>query len=285
MTIWRFAGGALDCHKARIVGILNSTPDSFSDPGGASRTDDLVRRGVQLAAAGADVVEIGGQTLRDTAAISPEAEAERVVPLIERLRGELDGPIAVDTFSPSVARAALAAGAAILNDPTGLREPEMAEVAASAGAGVVLTHFLGPPKQVPAFYPDVDLVATIARWAEASIEAASASGIDLERIVLDPGIGLGSSVYQDLDVLRRLEELAALGRPLFLPISNKKVVGAITGASPSQRRAGSAAGVMWGVLHGARIFRVHDVAFMRDVLLVAEALTTGHPRVWHHVRG
>jgi dihydropteroate synthase len=284
-TTWRHAGGAIDCRRAQIVGILNSAPDSFSDPGGGARLDELVSRGVQLAAAGADIVEVGGQTLRDTEAISPEAEAERVVPLIERLRVELDGTIAIDTFTPSVAREAIQAGASILNDPTGLREPAMSEVAAAAGAGVVLTHFLGPPKQVPAFYPSVDLVGAISRWANASIVRASASGIRLEQIVLDPGIGLGTSPFQDLDVLRRLDELTALGRPLFLPVSNKKIIGSITGASPAQRRAGTAAGVMWGLLHGARIFRVHDVGFMRDVILVAEALATGRPRTWHHLPG
>ena len=267
------------------MGILNSTPDSFSDPAGSARLDELVSRGIQLAAAGADIVEVGGQTLRDTPAISPAEEAHRVVPVIERLRTELDVPIAIDTFTPEVASEALGAGASILNDPTGLRSREMATIAADAGAGVVLTHFFGPPKRRPAFYASTDPVAHVSAWALEAIDGAGEAGIRPEQVVVDPGIGLGTSPYQDLEVLRRLEELAGLGRPVFLPISNKKVLGSITGASASRRVAGTAAGIVWGVLAGARIFRVHDVGFMRDVILVAEALATGRPRTWHHLPG
>jgi dihydropteroate synthase len=268
-----------------LIGIVNASPDSFSDRGGADGRAAVLERGRLLAASGADVVEVGGQTLRDTATISRAAEIERVVPVIADLAGELDVPIAVDTFSSGVAAAALEAGAAIVNDPTGFRDPEMADVVASASAGVVLTHFFGPAKSVPASYPDVDVPGAVVRWALQAIGEAERAGIPRARVAIDPGIGLGKSPFQDLDVLRRLDELVALGRPVFLPVSNKKVIGAITGAAPAARRPGTAAAVVWGYLRGARIFRVHDVAFMRDALLVAEALATGEARRWHLLPG
>jgi dihydropteroate synthase len=210
-------------------------------------------------------------------------EIARVVPVVERLAGELDVPVAVDTYKPAVAAAAIAAGAAIVNDPTGLRDPEMAAVAAGGGVGVVAAHLFGPPKVRPPSFPDVDVPAVVAGWARERLAWAAGHGIPPERMVIDPGVGLGKSPPQDLELLRRLDEVVAAGRPVLVPISNKKVLGAITGATAPDRLAETAAALTWCRARGATLFRVHDVAFMRDALEVAEALVTGSPARWHDV--
>lgn len=281
--IWEYAAGALDCSRGRLVGIVNATPDSFTDEGAHFGTDRSVRHGVRLAEQGADVVEVGGESLRFSEPTPAAIEAARVVPVIERLVAELDVPVAVDTFKAPVAEAAVAAGAAIVNDPTGLRDPAMAAVVARAGAGVVMTHFFGEPKVRPAAFPDGDVPATVAGWARERLERAEAEGIPRARVVVDPGLGLGTSPPQDLELLRRIDEVVALGRPVLVPISNKKVLGALTGAPAKRRLAGTAAGMVWCRAHGATLFRVHNVRFLRGALQVAEALATGAPERWHEV--
>jgi dihydropteroate synthase len=282
---WHHAAGALDCSVGRLVGIVNANPDSFSDGGAHAGTERAVRHGLRLARQGADVVEVGGETLRDTPMTPPAVEIARVVPVIERLVAEAGVPVAVDTFKAPVAEAAIAAGASILNDPTGLRDPAMLRAAAAGGVGVVLTHFFGPPKVEPDGYPDVDVPRTVIEWARERVAAAGAAGIPPERLVVDPGVGLGKSPQQDLDLLHRLDELAELGRPLLVPISNKKVLGALTGAPVGRRLSGTAAGVVWCRARGATLFRVHNVRFLRPVLQVAEALVTGRAERWHEVAG
>jgi dihydropteroate synthase len=273
----------LDCSRGRLVGIVNANPDSFSDGGAHAGTEAAVRHGHALAAQGADVVEVGGESLRFAPPSPPELEIARVVPVVERLAGELDVPVAVDTYKAPVAEAAIAAGAAIVNDPTGLRDPEMAAVAAAGRVGVVAAHFFGPPKVRPASFPDVDLPAVVAEWARERLGWAAERGIAPERLVIDPGIGLGKSPPQDLELMRGLGEVAAVGRPLLVPISNKKVLGAITGAPAEDRLSETAAALVWCRAHGATLFRVHEVGFLRDALEVAEALVSGAPARWHEV--
>ena len=280
---WEHAGGFIDCSIGRLVGIVNANPDSFSDQGAHAGTDRAVRHGRRLAAQGADVVEVGGESLRFSEHTPVAVEIARVVPVIERLVARLHVPVAIDTFKPQVAAAAIAAGASILNDPTGLREPEMARVAAEGRVGVVLTHFFGLPKVRPTAFPDVDVPATVCAWARERMEIAAAAGIPSERIVIDPGVGLGKSPPQDLDLLHRIAEVVALGRPVLIPISNKKVLGAITGQPATRRLAGTAAGMVWSRAHGATIFRVHNVRFLRAALQTADALVTGRPERWHDV--
>jgi len=280
---WRHAAGTLDCSRGRLVGIVNATPDSFTDEGRHFGTAASVAHGERLAAAGADVVEVGGESLRFSERTDPEVEAERVAPVIERLVRLVDVPVAVDTFKGQVAAAAIAAGASILNDPTGLRDPEMARVAARGGVGVVLTHFFGIPKVRPRDFPAVDVPDAVAEWGRGALGAAASAGIPAERIVIDPGVGLGKSPAQDLQLLHRIDEVLRLGRPVFVPISNKKVLGAVTGLDAKDRLAPTAAGITWCRLRGASLFRVHDVAFMRDVLTMTEAMLAGEPREWHDV--
>lgn len=282
-TTWRHAGGALDCATGRLVGIVNATPDSFTDEGAHWGVDRAIAHGVRLAAQGADVVEVGGESLRFSAPTPAAQEAARVVPVVRALTQELDVPVAIDTFKPRVAEAAIAAGAVILNDPTGLAEPGMCDVAAAAEVGLVLSHFFGPPKVRPTSFPDVDVPATVIVWAERQIAACADAGIDPERIVIDPGVGLGKSPEQDLDLMHRLAELRALGRPIFVPISNKKVLGAVTGALAKQRLGATAAALTWCRAQGATIFRVHNVRFLERVRTMSDALVEGHPARWHDV--
>lgn len=280
---WRHATGSLDCSRGHLVGIVNATPDSFTDEGRHFGTDASVAHGVALAGHGASIVEVGGESLRFSERTDVAEEIRRVVPVITELVQELDCPVAIDTFKPEVAVAAIAAGASILNDPTGLRDPAMLRVAAESRVGIVMTHFFGTPKIRPRSFPDVDVPAAVVGWATEAIAAATAAGIGFDRIVIDPGVGLGKSPPQDLDLLYRLDELTVLGRPIFVPISNKKVLGAVTGRVAADRLAPNAAGVTWCRLRGASIFRVHDVAFLRDVLTMTEALLAGAPAVWHEV--
>lgn len=281
--VWRHAGGALDCSRGRLVGIVNATPDSFTDEGAHFGAERAVAHGIRLAAQGADVVEVGGESLRFAPRTPPEVEADRVVPVIRELAARLPVPVAVDTFKPEVAEAAIAAGAVILNDPTGLREPGMAEVAAAGRVGVVLSHFFGPPKVRPVTFPDVDVPEEVVAWGRRALAAAAAAGIPPERVVVDPGVGLGKSPPQDLDLLHRIDEVLALGRPVFVPISNKKVIGAVTGATAKQRLAGTTAGMVWCLARGATVFRVHNVKFLRRALVMAQALVDGAPGRWHEV--
>ena len=265
------------------MGIVNANPDSFSDNGVSAGVERAVAHGLRQARAGADVVEVGGESLRFAPPTAAEVEIARVVPVIERLVDALDVPVAVDTFKAPVAAAAIAAGAAIVNDPTGLRDPAMMAAVADSRAGVVVTHFFGEPKVRPAAFPDGDVVARIAEWLAGQLEAAEAAGIDRARVVLDPGLGLGTAPAQDLELLRRIDEVVALGRPALVPISAKKVLGALTGARASDRLAETTAALAWCRARGARVFRVHDVAFLRDALTVTEALCGADVESWHEV--
>jgi dihydropteroate synthase len=281
--VWVHARGTLDCSRGRLVGIVNATPDSFTDRGAFYGTERAVAHGARLAAQGADVVEVGGESLRFSAPTPAEVEIDRVAPVVERLVGELDVPVAVDTFKAPVAEAAIRAGAAILNDPTGLCDPAMGRVAAAGRVGVVLTHFFGEPKVRPTSFPDVDVPRAILDWGRTALAGAGALGIPRERVVVDPGVGLGTSPPQDLELLRRIGELGALGRPIFVPISNKKVIGAVTGSVAKQRLAGTTAGLVWCRTQGATIFRVHNVRFLSRALAMAEALISGAPERWYEV--
>jgi len=280
---WVHATGEIDCRGGRLVGIVNATPDSFTDEGAHHDPDRAVAHGVRLARQGAAVVEVGGESLRFSDQTPVDVEIGRVVPVIRRLVAELDVPVAIDTFKAPVAAAAIAAGASILNDPTGLRDEAMREVAAGTGVGIVLTHFFGPPKVRPTSFPDVDVPTAVVEWATALIAEAHTAGIDPERIVLDPGVGLGKSPEQDLELLHRLAELQVVGRPMFVPISNKKVIGAVTGALAKQRLSGTTAALAWCRAQGATIFRVHNVKFLAPAMAMADALVEGRPARWYDV--
>jgi dihydropteroate synthase len=252
------------------MGILNASPDSFSD-GRDEGFGARVARGRALFAAGADILDIGGESARgDRPAVSIEDEIARVVPLVEAFR---DSIVSVDTYKPAVAEAAIAAGAAIINDVSGLREPAMAEVCARGGAGLVLMHTRVEPKGTlldPATYDDV--VADVVAFLRERMNVAIAAGMDAESLLLDPGPDFAKTPAQSVAVLQRLGAVRELGRPILLAVSRKDFVGAITGRAPSERDPGTLAAIAEGLDAGAAIVRVHDVAGVADFLAVRAVL-------------
>jgi dihydropteroate synthase len=260
----------------RLMGIVNATPDSFSDRQGAKPLDELVADGRELVAAGAAIVDVGGESGRtDREAVPVEEEIARAVPLIERLAG--DGlTVSVDTWRAPVARAALTAGAAMVNDVSALSDPGVADACAAAGASLVITHTRVPPK-VKGFPEYDDVVADVIELLGQRAEEAEARGVERERLVFDPGIDLGKTPAESIELLRRLPELAVLGGPLLVAVSRKDFLGALTGRAPAARDAGTLAAVDRAVAGGAGILRVHDVAAVRDYLLVREALDGAAP--------
>jgi dihydropteroate synthase len=258
----------------RIMGVLNVTPDSFSDGGEWFDHDAAVARGRELIAQGAAIVDVGGESTRPGAApVSEVEELARVVPVIAALAGTPGAQLSVDTSKAAVARAALAAGATYVNDVTALRgDPEMAAVVAEAGCDVCLMHMLGEPRTMQDDPRYGDVVADVRAFLEERVAAAVAAGIAEERIAVDPGIGFGKTLEHNLELLRRLEEIVAIGRPVVVGTSRKSFLGRITGRDdPHQRVMGTVATNVLALERGARIFRVHDVTATRDALAVAAA--------------
>lgn len=260
--------------RLAIMGIVNATPDSFSDRGAARTLDERVALAAAQLRDGADVIDIGGESgVTNRPPVSPEEEIARVVPLVERVAGELGAVVSVDTYKPAVARAAIAAGAAIVNDVSALRDPELADVCAETGAGLILMHTRVAPKQklLDRSY-DGRILADVKQLLGELVERAVSRGVAREQLMLDPGPDFAKTPAQTAEVLRGLDELHAFGRPLLLAISRKDFIGTITGRRPAERLAGTLAALGWGVEHGAHMVRVHDVAAARDFLSVCAVL-------------
>ena len=257
-----------------IVGVLNVTPDSFSDGGRYLEPDAGVEHALRLAAEGADVIDVGGESTRPGAPEVPvEEELRRVLPILERLaRAGFPVPISIDTSRASVARAALDTGAAMVNDVRGLADPELAAVVAGAGVPVVLMHMRGTPRDMRERAVYGDVVAEVRTELGEAMARAIRAGVREDRIVLDPGIGFAKTAEQSVTVLARLSELAGLGRPILVGPSRKSFIGAITGAPAEERLAGTLAAVTAAVLGGATFLRVHDVGAARQAARVATAL-------------
>ncbi len=256
------------------MGVVNATPDSFSDAGLGRTLDERTALARSLLSAGAEIIDIGGESgVSNRPPVSAEEETERVVPLIERVAGELGGRVSIDTYKPAVARAAIAAGASVVNDISGLRDPELADVCAQTGAGLVIMHTRAAPKQKlldPAL--DGHIVADVEELLRQRIALAVERGMEFEQLMLDPGPDFSKTPFQTVAVLRRLSSLHELGRPLLLAVSRKDFIGAITGRPPRSRLAGTLAAVAHGVAAGAHVLRVHDVAEVVDFLAVRAAL-------------
>jgi dihydropteroate synthase len=257
-----------------LMGIVNATPDSFSD-GGVHRTlDERVELARELLAAGADVIDVGGESgVTNRPAVDPQEEIARVVPLIERIAGELCAVVSVDTYKPPVAAAAIAAGACIVNDVSGLRDLAMADVCAETGAALVLMHTRAAPKQKlldPAY--DGRMAADVVTFLTERMALASERGVAAEQLILDPGPDFGKTPAQTVEVLRRLDDVHALGRPLLLALSRKDFIGAVTGRAPRERGAGTLAALAWGLDAGGHVFRLHDVAAAADFIAVRDVL-------------
>ncbi len=265
----------LSLDRPRIMGVLNVTPDSFYAGSRQVALDDALRQGVRLAAEGADLIDVGGESTRPGAAdVDLAAELERVVPVIERLAREVDCPLSVDTNKSPVAAAAVAAGAEFVNDISGLQfDPEMAATVAQSGAGLFLMHTRGRPRSMQQETGYDDLLGEIITCLGAAVDQAVAAGISEERLAIDPGIGFAKSAVGNLEILHRLKELHCLGRPLLLGTSRKSFIGRALGLKdPADRLAGTLATVSLGVAAGAHIFRVHDVKPAREAALMAWAI-------------
>jgi len=277
--IWRCRGRKIVCgSKTLIMGILNATPDSFSDGGRFQALEIAVARGLQMVAEGADIIDIGGESTRPGAKpVQPLEEIARTVPIIGKLREKTNALISIDTRRGSVARAALAAGADIINDISALADPEMVNVAAETGAGLVLMHMLGMPETMQNDPRYDDVVLTVWNFLEERMAFAVERGVAAEQIVLDPGIGFGKTDEHNLALLRGIPQLTASGRPVLIGASRKSFIGRMTGReNPDERLAGSLAVAAFSILRGAQILRVHDVkescdtASLVDTLLISE---------------
>ncbi len=268
-------GCRLELRLPAIMGVLNVTPDSFSDGGCYQAPDAAVQQALRMEQAGAAVIDIGGESTRPGAElISAAEETERVVPVIERIRQETDLPLSIDTNKAEVARAAILAGANFINDISGLTfDPQMARAAAETGAGLVVMHTRGTPAQMQSNTEYADLCGEVLAFLQHSLDLAAAAGIDKSRIAVDPGIGFGKSVVGNLELLGSLQRLRALGCPILLGTSRKSFIGKILDQqNPRERLSGTLATIALGVAQGAHIFRVHDVAPAREAALVAWAV-------------
>jgi dihydropteroate synthase len=261
--------------RSLVMGVLNVTPDSFSDGGLYPDAEAAARRALEMEAAGADLIDVGGESTRPgSEPVSSETELARVLPVVERLRGRLKIPISIDTQKAAVAEAALEAGAEMVNDVSALRtDPALAAVVCRAGAALVLMHIRGRPKTMQRGPFARDVMADVTCGLRAALARARAAGIARKRILLDPGIGFGKSGEQNCELLARLPQLARLGCPLVVGPSRKSFLAKLAGGGTEDGRTwATAAAVTAAVLGGAHIVRVHDVAEMVRVARVADAI-------------
>jgi dihydropteroate synthase len=263
--------------RVHVVGILNVTPDSFSDGGAFLDPERAAVQAHAMAVAGADLIDIGGESSRPGAAPVPAVEERRrILPVLRRLARELAVPLSVDTRKPEVAEAALAEGAVLINDPSGLAAGErMAALAARAGAGLVVMHTRGTPETMMRLAEYADLVGEVRRFLAERAALAEAAGVPREGLVVDPGLGFAKAAGHTLALLRDLAALTDLGYPVLVGPSRKAFIGRILGLPERDRLEGTAAAVAAAVLHGARLIRVHDVLPMVRVIRVAEAIRRG----------
>ncbi len=261
--------------RTHVMGVLNVTPDSFSDGGRYASADRAVEHAREMAALGADLIDIGGESTRPGAdPLSEEEELQRILPVIERLAAELPLPLSVDTYKASVAERALKAGASLINDISGLRfSPDMARVVADHGAALVIMHIKGTPRNMQQDPVYADVVREIGSFLAEGIEIAVRAGVDREKIMIDPGIGFGKTVEHNLAILHRLDEFRTLGRPVLIGTSRKRFIGSVLDIpQPDQRLEGTAATVALAIERGAKIVRVHDVAAMVRVARMTDAI-------------
>ena len=268
------AGRMLKLDRVRVMGIVNVTPDSFSDGGAHVTPDAAVAHGLLLAGQGADILDVGGESTRPGAAAVPlQEELRRVVPVIERLARETALPISVDTSHPEVMRAAVAAGAGFINDVRALQAPDALHVAAQLGVPVCVTHMQGEPRSMQQTPQYADVVEDVHRFLAERLFACELAGISKSRVFVDPGFGFGKTLEHNLALLRALPRLAGLGAGLVVGLSRKSMIGALTGvADAGARVVGSTAAALLAAQRGARIVRVHDVAATRQALAVWQAL-------------
>ncbi len=272
--LWRAGPHTIECdRRTYVMGILNVTPDSFSDGGRFFDHEVAVTAGIDMAADGADLIDVGGESTRPGSKPVPDAEQlERVVPVIKRLSAEVDVPISIDTRSARVAAGALEAGASIVNDVTAGWDPGMFETVRQSGAGMVLMHMRGEPNTMQQLTDYEDVVTEIKEYLRRRVEAAVEAGIDRERLVVDPGLGFAKTTPQSLLLMREIGTFAELGRPVLVGPSRKSFIGDVLGTDVTERVEGTAGAVAWMAAQGAHIVRVHDVKTMVSVVRVVDAI-------------
>ncbi|MFZ1154238.1 MAG: dihydropteroate synthase [Solirubrobacteraceae bacterium] len=257
-----------------LMGVVNASPDSFSDGSRYQTLEQRFQLAAELLRSGADILDIGGESAStNRPPVEAQEEIERVVPLIERVVAELGAIVSVDTYKPAVAQAAIAAGASIVNDVSGLRNPELAEVCALTGAALVVMHTRAAPKQRmqdPDLYEDI--TEEVISFLQERIAVALRAGVTREQLIVDPGPDFAKTPAQTVELLAGVSRLHSLERPLLMAISRKDFIGALTGRAPHERLAGTLAALAHGAQEGAHIFRMHDIAAASDYLTVRAAL-------------
>ncbi len=266
-------GKSLDLTRPQVMGVLNVTPDSFSDGGVFIAPDKAVARALQMQAEGAALIDIGGESTRPGAApVNLDEELRRVIPVIEALQSQLEVPISIDTRKPSVMRAAIEAGAGFINDINALRDPGGLEVAADLGVPVCLMHMQGEPRTMQSDPRYDNVVEEVAAFLQRRVTACEQMGIRREQLLLDPGFGFGKTVAHNLELLKRLGDLTRLGLPLVVGLSRKSMIGKLLGLETGERLAASIALAILAVERGARLVRSHDVAATWQALQMYVAL-------------
>jgi len=276
-TVLDCAGRPLTLDRPRVVGILNLTPDSFSDGGRYGSVEAAVEQGLRMAEEGADMLDIGGESTRPGAdGVSVEEELRRVIPVIEQLAARTTLPLAIDTSKPQVMRAAVAAGAGMINDVYALRHEGALDAVASLGVPVCLMHMQGEPRSMQDAPHYDDVVGEVHRFLADRLFACELAGIDRRKVMVDPGFGFGKALEHNLELLRALERFGDLGSGVYVGLSRKSMIGTLTGRKqPDERAAGSAVAALIAVQRGARMVRVHDVAVTVDALAVWQAVKAG----------
>jgi dihydropteroate synthase len=271
------AGRPLKLDRPRVVGILNVTPDSFSDGGSYGSADEAVAHGLRMVEEGVDMLDIGGESTRPGADdVSVEEELSRVVPVLQQLAAKTAVPLAIDTSKPEVMRAAVAAGAGMINDVYALRREGAIDAVAELGVPVCLMHMLGEPRSMQDDPQYDDVVGDVHRFLTDRLFACELAGIDRRKVMVDPGFGFGKTLEHNLALLRALERFANLGSGVYVGLSRKSMIGMLTGRQvPAERAAGSVAAALVAVQRGARMVRVHDVAATVDALAVWHAVQAG----------
>jgi len=273
--LFEWSGGSLDLSKPRVMGILNVTPDSFSDGGQNFDADMAVQRAFAMKDEGADIIDIGGESTRPgSAPVSPEEEWSRISEVVRRVSEEAGVPVSVDTRRPEVAEKALRAGAVIVNDVSGLRE-KMAQVVREEGAAAIVMHMRGEPSNMQNDTRYVDVVGDVYAFLEGRVRNAVAGGLPKERLAIDPGLGFAKDVDGNLEIMSRLDEFRSMGRPVLLGASRKTFLGKISGGGPEDRLEASLAAAAVACWQGVHLFRVHDVKETVRALKAVSAMRAG----------
>ncbi len=275
-TVWRHRTGELALDRTRVMGVLNVTPDSFSDGGLFYEPEAAIGRGVAMVEQGADLIDIGGESTRPGSDPVPAAEEwRRVGRVIEALHRQVAVPLSIDTMKPEVAAKAVAAGASIVNDVSGMRDPAMVRFVASARVGVVVMHMLGNPNTMQEHPRYADVVRDVKAFLADRIAALQGAGVPLEAIAIDPGVGFGKALDHNLTLLRNLGELASLGHPVVVGVSRKSFIAKLGAGEAGERLPGSLAAAAIAASRGANVIRAHDVAETVRALRVADGILRG----------